>query len=590
MGSMRLAAFLVPLALVVHSGILPSPARAQNQNGESAVLVKDALGRETPRGTVLGFLYAAQDGNWAAAVQFLELPRRETIAVNAETRELARMLKVLLDRGLRGLSGFSNVPEGNLQDGLPEDRELVGEIELRRRSLDVLLRRVTLPGSDHRVWLFSQETLRQVPAVYAATGPTRLETMLPAPLVQIQFWEVALWQWLALLILLPVSFALAWVVTRIVSRILHSLTRRTNTTIDDQLVTALFGPVLLILLILFFRSVTAALELPLLLRQFLSHLHVVAGLAAFVWFAFRAVDLGAEHTREALVKTQRISAISIIPLGRRIAKAVAITVGALAILENVGFDLGAIITGLGVGGIAIALAAQKTLENLFGGFAIITDQPVRVGDFCRFGDKVGTVEDIGMRSTRIRTLDRTVVSVPNAQFSTMALENFAPREKCRFVLKFGVRYETTPDQLRYVLAEVRRMLYEHPKVEAGARIRFVGFGASSLDMEVFSFVLTPDFGEFLSIQEDLLLRIMDIVNASGTGFAFPSRTTYLAKDSGLDTARSQAATDAVRVWRERGDLPFPDFRADDVAAMQNRLPYPMPESSVAQPSGNPSAS
>ncbi len=128
--------------------------------------------------------------------------------------------------------------------------------------------------------------------------------------------------------------------------------------------------------------------------------------------------------------------------------------------------------GLGVGGIAIALAAQKTIENLFGGITLYGDSPVRVGDFCRFGDKVGTVEEIGIRSTRVRTLDRTVVTIPNADFSNLQLENFAKRDRMRLFAMIGVRYETTPDQLRYILVEVRKLLYAHERVTADpARIR-----------------------------------------------------------------------------------------------------------------------
>jgi len=212
---------------------------------------------------------------------------------------------------------------------------------------------------------------------------------------------------------------------------------------------------------------------------------------------------------------------------------------------------------------------------------IISDHPVRVGDFCRAGDHIGTVENIGLRSTRIRTLKRTVVSVPNGQLALMSLENFAMRDKTWFHHTLRLRYETTADQLRYVLAETRKMLYGHSKVESdSARIRFVRIGDSSLELEVFAYVLETEYEPFLPVQEDLLLRVMDIIEASGTGIAFPSQTTYLANDAGIDTAKSQKAVETVHQWREQGKLPFPDFSAETISEIDSKIEYPAPDSAL----------
>jgi len=215
------------------------------------------------------------------------------------------------------------------------------------------------------------------------------------------------------------------------------------------------------------------------------------------------------------------------------------------------------------------------VENVFGGITLIVDQPVRVGDFCRFGDRVGTVEEIGLRSTRVRTLDRTVVAIPNAEFAALHLENFAPRDRIWLHTTLGLRYETTPDQLRHVLVELRALLYAHPRVDpAPARVRLIGFGAYSLDVEVFAYVRTSSFDEFLAVREDLYLRFMDVVAASGTGFAFPSQTLYVASDAGMDHERADAAEARVREWRARGDLCLPEFPPARVAALQASLDYP----------------
>jgi MscS family membrane protein len=163
---------------------------------------------------------------------------------------------------------------------------------------------------------------------------------------------------------------------------------------------------------------------------------------------------------------------------------------------------------------------------LFGGVAVVSDRPVTVGDFCKFGERVGTVEDIGLRSTRVRTLDRTVVSIPNSEFSSMVLENFSRRDKVWFHPMLNLRRDTKPDQVRNILGSIRQILTEHPKVETGPMpVRFVGAGSYSLDIEVFAYIQTADYDEFLQLQQDLLLRIMDAISAAGTALAIPTQAS-----------------------------------------------------------------
>jgi len=230
-------------------------------------------------------------------------------------------------------------------------------------------------------------------------------------------------------------------------------------------------------------------------------------------------------------------------------------------VERLGLSVIPMLASLGVGGVAIALAVRPTLENLIGGFILFSDKPVRVGDFCRFGEQVGSVEKIGLRSTRIRTLEDTTVIVPNAEFAQLQLENISIRNKTLFRVTLGLRYETTSEQLRYVLANLREMLLGHPKVsvEESLRVRFRRFGDYSLDIEIFAYLLTNVWPEYWAIREDLNLRIIDIVKEAGTGFAFPSQTAYFTQDSGLDAERSRAAEAQVENWRVKGKLPFSDF-------------------------------
>jgi MscS family membrane protein len=247
----------------------------------------------------------------------------------------------------------------------------------------------------------------------------------------------------------------------------------------------------------------------------------------------------------------------------------------VAAAEAIGIPIAPLVASIGVGGLALALAVRQTMENVIGGLTLFADRPVRVGDFCRYGDQIGTVEQIGLRSTRIRSLERTIVTVPNAEFSQMQLDNFTARDMRLLKTVLQLRYETTPDQMRYVLTELRKLLLGHPMVTPEpARARFIGYGAFSKDIEIFAYLRTSDHGEFLAIQEDILLRMEDIINESGSGFAFPSQTLYLSRDGGLDQERARAAEDAVEDWREHHRLPFPEFDPGLRWEMEDVLDYP----------------
>jgi MscS family membrane protein len=224
-------------------------------------------------------------------------------------------------------------------------------------------------------------------------------------------------------------------------------------------------------------------------------------------------------------------AASALRLIRRLIDGLILFAGLLFTLHHFGINPTATLAGLGVGGIAVALAAQKTLENVIAGVSLIADQAVRVGDVLNLGDITGTVETVGLRSVRIRTVDRTLVSLPNGQIANMRLETLSARDRFLFHPVVGVRYETTPLQLQSFMTSVRTLLDEHANVDSvSVRVRFVKFGASSLDVDIFAYVFAPDWNNFLEIQEELLLGIMDMVQKEGAGIALPSQTLYLETD------------------------------------------------------------
>jgi len=308
----------------------------------------------------------------------------------------------------------------------------------------------------------------------------------------------------------------------------------------------------------------------------------IAQSLAGVWIVW----VSARWAAEAIIASPHIDPhslnASLTRLTARVVGVLALAVFLLRVAHDFGVPVYGLVAGAGVGGVAIALAARSTLENFLGTLNLFADRPVGVGDFCRYGEdaaggwlRVGTVEEIGLRSTRIRGIDRTLTTIPNAEFCNMHIVNLTLRDCILFRTTIGLRYETTPDQMRFVLASLREMLLAHPRVtEDPARVRAVGFGQSSLDVDIFAYVRTADWNEYLAVQEDIVLRIMDIVRAAGTSFAFPSRTIYHARDPGLDSDRQQAAEKKVQEWTATHTLPFPEFSDDHRREILDTLDYP----------------
>ena len=535
----------------------------------------DPLNRGTPRGSIYGFAQAAFEGDWKRAAAYLDL-RRLPPSEQVRGPDLARDLKVVLDQTVfLDYPSFSDQNAGHADDGLPSWRDPLATIETSRGPLELLLQRVPREEDGVRIWKVSAATVEQIPELYEEFGFGPLFGLLPRPFFEIHPGGVQLWQWIGLLGLVFVAWLLSWVLSSGATRLVRPLVTSTDTEIDDRLIHLLQGPIRLALGVVIFSVAKVGLGLPLPARERLAGYEQALLIVAFTWLLLQLVNLATLVARERLLRTQQASAVGFLAPGRRAVKAIIVSLAGIAMLDNLGFNVTALIAGLGVGGIAVALAAQKTIENLFGGATLFADQPVRVGDFCRFGDRVGTVEEIGLRSTRVRTLDRTVVTVPNGAFSALELENFARRDRILLHTTLGLRYETSPEQLRYVLARLREMLLAHPMIaEDPARVRFVSFGAYSLDLEVFAYARTADWNVFLQIREDVYLRMMDIVEEAGTGFAFPSTTTYLGRDEGLDEKQSRAAAERVESWRVEGTLPFPEFAREHRERVADTLDYP----------------
>jgi len=479
----------------------------------------------------------------------------------------------------------SNDPDGSPDDDLRPGRDRLGGVPLGEQEVPILLERIAADGK--RVWRFAAVTVAAIPELYEAHGYGPLGRYLPDFFFDYRVLEIQLWQWGALFVLLVLAAVLSWLLSSVATTVLRAVLHRGRASTLERIVAVVTGPARLAIGVAIFSAGKHLLGLAIAVRSLLGAIEDFVFIVAITWATLRVVDVFADVVENELRERNQASAVTLLPPARKTIKAFAFVLAGLAILDSFGFNVTAVLAGLGVGGIAVALAAQKTLENLFGGITLYADRPVRVGDFCRFGDKLGTVEEIGIRSTRVRTLDRTLVTVPNAEFSNLHLENYTSRDRIWYHPRIGLRYETTPDQIRWILVEIRRMLYAHPRVNPDpARIRFVGFGAYSLDLDIFDYVAATDYGEYLEIAEDLNLRIMDIVERAGSSFAFPSQTTYIEEGDPLPRERQEEIGQDVEAWRKDRALYLPRFPDEKVSELRSTLDYPPKGSPFGPPPGD----
>ena len=555
--------------------IMEKPSKGAPEVERTAAGVPDdSLGRSTPRSSVRGFLSAAKDRDYARAAEYLDLRGLP----ESQGPELARQLRIVLDQTLWiDMDSLSTDAEGDQNDSLPVARDRVGRISAEGKTYDLYLQRVPR-GDGVYIWKFAEMTVEQIPQLYQQFGYGQLERFLPGWMFDISVLGINLWLWAAVLGLAIVLFPVAVLVTRLLTiglRLLHA-------EFAEQFERLFSGPVSLLIWTVMVRNAATVLGSSIALSALSQARTVqVIGLA---WLFMRVVDFivqraGTNLEQKGLGGTR----VLLMPVSRLV-KFIALAGAVLLWLDNAGYKVTTLLAGLSISGVAVALASQKSLENIFGAITLFTSQPVKVGDFCRFGDKIGTVEEIGLRATRIRTLERTVITVANAEFANLHLDNFSARDRFWYHPTLQLRYETTPDQIRYILVEVRKMLYAHPKILAEPlHVRFKSFGEYSLDVEVFAYIDVKTYDESLEVAEDLNLRIMDVVSAAGSDFAFPSEVQYSLPGKPIDDERAKAASLKVKEWKAKRELYLPNFPAEKIAAIKNSLEYPVEGSPECSP-------
>jgi MscS family membrane protein len=497
----------------------PSPAAASVNVAPDAL----GLGRETPHGTVVGFIRAAQSENYDDAIQYFQYvdPRHRPTPVQA--KELAAEALAVLNMGFSGsLDAIPDVAQ------LPRDQVTLG-LRINGDLLPFQLVRVEDHGA--RLWLISGQTLEQIPEAYDSLRFPQLERQLPRVLVKTRLLDMPLWQWIAIVLSAPLALAIGWLIA-LLTWIVRQQTRRARglapLAASDR---RRFGPGTLLVATVVHYNFVHLIGTSLLYRLYYRRFILVLLGIALYWAVTRITYWISCIIWNDLTDRNLIAQRSLVSLARR-ALDVGIFVGiGLFVLTELDANVPAALAGLGIGGLAIGFGAQKTFENLLGGISILTDKAIIVGDPCKIGDQRGVVEDIGLRSTKLRTEERTLVSIPNGTVATATLENFRWRDKilCRQTVR--LRYDLSAEHLRFVLEQLREILSQHPKVDREtARVRVLKLGEYAIEVEIYGYIVVPTYAEFLRVQEELILQVMDTLERTGATVALSSQSMVINGD------------------------------------------------------------
>jgi MscS family membrane protein len=340
--------------------------------------------------------------------------------------------------------------------------------------------------------------------------------------------DETLFHWIACLIVMVLAILLRHVITNVIFHYLKKLAAKTETTLDDKLFPALEGPTATLIMVLGIFAALTVLQLSPEVDRLINGGAVICILAVIIWGIIRAGGAVLDHLEE-LAHAKQMTVATFMPLIKKTLFVFAIIVGILWIAQSLGANVGVFLTSLGIGGLAFALAAQDTIANLFGSFVVVIDQPFKVGDTVKIGSSTGTVEDIGLRSTKIRLVDKSLVVMPNKMVSSEAIVNLARFTQRRVEQVLGLTYDRTPEQMTAILEDLRKLIAEQPEVDpTSVMVYFRDYNASSLDIWLVYVTKSADFQQSMRLKERLNLAMMRAVEARGLSFAFPTQTIELA--------------------------------------------------------------
>ncbi|MFT5121374.1 MAG: MscS family membrane protein [Psychrobacter glaciei] len=457
---MVVATFLLTLlcSLILPNAAFAAEAGVLGLGGTSEASsepIPDSFGRDTPRHTVQGFISALSENDYLLASNYLNLSKSD----NPTT--VVRQFKQALDAGGRFLPDLqlNNTLEGNLTDQLPPSQENVGVINIGEKSVPLLLERVVSNNND-QYWQFSSDTLSSVPEVIENTEPTLVSRYTVDSLDGKKVFGYQLADLVAALTMIVSSFVLTYIMVWLLYhllRITYPHIRGVPLPLPDKVIL----PLAVVIMALILSEVMVYAGVSVTLREPINRFTEVASWLATTWLLLRVIDAIFTRAVNLSYKKNHTERVSILGLLRKVVKALLLIFAVIVFFGNLGFDLTTGIAALGVGGLAFALGAQKTIENLVGSVVVVADSPVRIGDYCKFGTYEGTVIDIGIRSSRVRTLTRTIVTVPNGDFSSMQIENFTSRDMFRFFHQLYLKRTADIDVVFKMVKDLDEFLNEH---------------------------------------------------------------------------------------------------------------------------------
>jgi MscS family membrane protein len=477
----------------------------------------DEYNRSTPRSSLIALALAVKEKNFKRAVNYLDLRNLPFSLDNQlDGEELVRKLIIVAKRAMViDFEDLSDDPLGHKDDGLPRYRDRITTLKTKNGPVDILMQRVPR-GDGVFVWKISNATVALIPELDKEFGYGIIGDRLSHIFPHYMIFGFEVWQLIILIVLVLVGYLIAFVVTFVIVNILQR-NKRFN---KQRLQKFIAGPLRFLIMVLIFRAGFDMIA-PSLSARALFEAKTMLILAIY-WVMLGVIDVIMYRLADRMKRNGQQDAVVLLKPASTGVKIIIAVLAVISWMDNLGYEVTTILAGLGVGGVAVALAAQKSLENLIGSITIYASQPVHVGDFCKFGDTLGVVEEIGLRATQLRTLSRTVVHIPNAMFASDKIENLTQRDKILYRTRLRLSYNDSPEQVKQVLAKIRELITQHELIdEDNSRVRFLEFGEYAQELELYVYIKTKDFLEYLEHREDINLRINDIVESAGAHLTVP---------------------------------------------------------------------
>lgn len=502
---------------------------------------KDKFNRQTPLGSLQALGEALDVGDYKHALNFLDirnLPRR----LRNQKLELIRQLDIVIRRSLWiDIATISTNPRGHKKDGLPIHLDKIAELKTPEGDVNIMIQRV--PNKEGKlIWKVSSATIKNIPKLYKYFGYGKYGDKLSAFFPDIELLGMNLWQWVLLIFIIFIAYVIAWVSCTCLIMLVRLFKVKSMTSSKAFI----NGPTKYLLTILIIRK-NFYLIAPTLGTKAIFSSNTFLTITVF-WFLNGVVDFILSRMIIKMQASQKHHlAVLMRPCGRFI-KIIFFFIAIMIWFDNLGINVSTLLAGLGIGGIAIGLAAQKSIENLIGSFTLFLARPVAVGDLCRVGTTFGRVEEIGLRSTSIRTLERTIVIIPNATFANLEIENLNFRDKMLFRKSVHLQNDTGPENVKEILKQIKEMMLGLDYVDPDpARIRFTDFAQSSFKLDIFTYIKTTDMSEYLAMTEEINLNIITIIANCGGKIAIPKRGLQIDANlfDQLGTLKSSSCNDTM---------------------------------------------